>query len=109
MTIPTAGGSRFRVGKYEVIATPIPYSTHMLRYTVFLQGRRIGATASLPSESDCIFLEKPPAVPPLVPFQPIYRPGRPKKGAPPRNNEAAPAPREELPHGMALPQPSDER
>jgi hypothetical protein len=109
MTIPTVGGRRFSVGKYDIIATPIPYSAHMLRYTVFLDGRRIGATASLPSESDCSFLEKPPAVPPLVPFQPTYRPGRPKKGAPPRNTEAAPAPREELPHGMALPIRTEER
>ncbi len=109
MTIPTVIGRRFSVGKYDIIATPIPYSAHMLRYTVFLKGKRIGATASLPSESDCKFLENPPVVPPLVPFQYVYRPGRPKKGAPPRTNEAAPPPREELPHGMALPQRREER
>jgi hypothetical protein len=81
----------------------------MLRYTVFVEGRRIGAMVSLPSESDCRFLEKPPVVPPLVPWQATYRPGRPKKNAPPRNNEVPPPPREELPHGMAFPQPTDDR
>src|SRR6266403_531512 len=60
MTIPTVPGRRFSVGKYDIIATPIPYSAHMLRYAVFLNGKRIGATASLPSESDCKFLESPP-------------------------------------------------
>jgi hypothetical protein len=85
MTIPTVLGRRFSVGKYDIIATPIPYSAHMLRYAVFLNGKRIGATASLPSESDCKFLESPPVVPPLVPFQYVYRPGRPKKGALPLN------------------------
>jgi hypothetical protein len=109
MTIPTAKGKRFSVGKYDIIASPISYSAHMLRYTVFVDGRRIGATASLPSESDCRFLEHPPYVPPLVPWSPIYRPGRPKKGAPPRTNEAAAAPREELPHDIALPRSTDER
>lgn len=109
MSIPTVAGRRFSVGKYDIIATPIPYSAHMLRYTVFLNGMRIGATASEPNESDCRFLEKPPVVPPLVPFQYLYRPGRPKKGAPARSNEAPPAPREELPHGMALPQRTEDR
>lgn len=104
MTIPTVMARRFSVGKYDIIATPIPGSAHMLRYAVFLKGRRVGATASLPSESDCKFLENPPVVPPLVPFQYVYRPGRPKKGAPPRTSEAAPPSREELPHGVALPQ-----
>jgi len=109
MTIPTVVGRRFSVGKYDIIATPIPHSAHMLRYTVFVDGKRIGAMASMPGESDCRFLEKPPVVPPLVPWQSTYRPGRPKKGAPPRNNEAPPPPREELPHGMDFPRPTDER
>jgi hypothetical protein len=34
---------RFMVGKYEIIAQPIPNSAHMLRYTVFVDGNRIGA------------------------------------------------------------------
>ena len=109
MGIPTVAGRRFSVGKYDIIATPIPYSAQMLRYTVFLDGKRIGATVSMPSESDCKFIESPPATPPLVRFQYTYRPGRPKKGTPPRSYEAAPAPREELPHGMALPQQTEER
>jgi hypothetical protein len=107
--IPTIEAKRLSVGKYDIIATPITYSAHMLRYTVFVAGKRIGAMASMPSESDCRFLEQPPVVPALVPWQATYRPGRPKKGAPARTNEAPAAPREELPHGMAFPQPSDER
>jgi len=80
-SIPMADQRQFRVGKYDVIARPIPGSAHMLRYTVFLDGRRIGALASVPAESDCRFLEKPPAVPPVKLFQANYRPGRPKKSA----------------------------
>jgi len=72
---------RFTVGKYEVLTEPLPGATHMQRYTVFLAGRRIGATVSMPSESDCLYLEKPPPVPPLKSFHVAYRPGRPKKGA----------------------------
>jgi len=73
---------RFMVGKYEVIARPIAGSAQMLRYTVFVDGTRIGALASMPTESDCRFLEDPPPVPPVKPFQIYYRPGRPKKGTP---------------------------
>ena len=109
MTLPVGERSRFMVGKYEIIAEPIPHSRHMLRYVVYVGKTRIGATVSVPSESDCLFLEKPPIVPPLVPYQAVYRPGRPKKGAPPRVAVDAPTPpREELPHGMAFPQASDE-
>jgi hypothetical protein len=108
MTIPVVEGKRFRVGKYEVIAKPIPYSAHMLRYTVFLDGARIGALASVPTESDCVFLEKPPPVPPLKIYSIIYRPGRPKKGSrPPAPNEKTPLPhREELPAEISLPDAS---
>jgi hypothetical protein len=97
---------RFMIGKYEIIAQPIPGSAHMLRYTVFVAGRRIGATASMPTESDCRYLERPPVVPPLKPFQVFYRPGRPKKGATP------PQPavdvhhgisREDIPAGISIP------
>jgi len=80
------------VGKYEVIAQPIMGSAQMLRYTVLVNGRRIGALASMPTESDCRFLENPPPVPPVKPFQIYYRPGRPKKGATPRTAvESGPA------------------
>jgi hypothetical protein len=109
MTIPTVVGRRFRIGKYNVIATPIAHSAHMLRYTVFVDGKRIGVMVSAPNESDCRFMENPPVTPPLVPFHYAYRPGRPKKGAPPRAAIDAPPPREELPHGMAFPTPVDER
>jgi hypothetical protein len=82
MTIPVVERKRFMVGKYNVIAEPIPHSRHMLRYTVYLDKTRIGATVSMPSESDCRFLEKPPVVPPLKIFYVTSRPGRPKKSAP---------------------------
>ena len=82
MSIPTVERRRFKVGKYDIIAHPIPNSAHMLRYTVFVGGKRIGATVSVPTESDCRFLEKPPVVPPLKIFS-SYRPGRPKKGSRP--------------------------
>ena len=81
MSIPIRARARFMIGKYEVIAEPIPYSTQMLRYNVYLDKTRIGATVSMPSESDCRFLEKPPVVPPLKVFNMTGRPGRPKKGA----------------------------
>ena len=74
----------YRLGKYEIRAQPANGSTHMLRYTVLLDGKRLGALLSVPSESDCRFLESPPVVPPLKIFQVTYRPGRPKKGAAPR-------------------------
>jgi len=109
MTIPAVAARRFSVGKYDVVATPIVRSAHMLRYTVFLQGKRIGAMVSMPNESDCRFLEAPPPVPDLVPWKPIYRPGRPRKDAAPRSNEPPPAPREELPHGLVVPPGMEER
>jgi hypothetical protein len=98
--------SRFMVGKYEIIAQPIPGSAHMLRYTVFLKGTRIGAMASVPTESDCRFLENPPPVPPVKPFQVFYRPGRPKKGSQPpgaADRALGGTPHEDLPAGLAIP------
>lgn len=95
MSIPVAERRQFKVGAYDVIAQPIPGSSHMLRYIVMLNGKRIGALASFPTESDCRFMEKPPAVPPLKPFV-YYRPGRPKKGAAP-----PPAPAEPARHGIS--------
>ena len=94
------------VGKYEIIAHPVPYSAHMLRYTVFVDRKRIGSLLSVPTESDCKFLEKPPIVPPLKIFHLTNRPGRPKKGSTP------PQPavdvhhgisREEIPAGISIP------
>ena len=76
---PPARG-RFKLGKYEIIAQPAPGSMHMLRYTVLLNGKRLGAQLSVPSESDCRFMEAPPPVPPLKIFSVTFRPGRPKKG-----------------------------
>jgi hypothetical protein len=71
---------RFKVGKYEVLAHPAPGSMQMLRYTVLLDGRRLGTQLSVPSESDCRFMESPPEVPPLKIFSVTFRRGRPKKG-----------------------------
>lgn len=109
MSIPVVERKRYMVGKYEIVAQPLPHSTHMLRYTVFVDGRRIGAMASVPTESDCRFMERPPVVPPLVPYQSSYRPGRPKAGTPPRAPvEAQPPAREEPPAGLWLPPPAEE-
>ena len=97
---------RFMIGKYEIIAQPIPGSAHMLRYTVFVGGRRIGATASMPTESDCRYIERPPVVPPLKPFQVFYRPGRPKKGATPPQpvtDVHQGVPRDDIPAGISIP------
>ena len=104
MSIPTVERRRFKVGKYDIIAHPIPNSAHMLRYTVFVGGKRIGATVSVPTESDCRFLEKPPVVPPLKIFS-SYRPGRPKKGSRPQTPAEpghASASREALPLDVSL-------
>lgn len=75
--------ARFTVGKYDVVAEPMPHVRHMLRYIVYLGRTRIGTTVSMPSESDCRFMEKPPVVPPLKTFYVTSRPGRPKKGSKP--------------------------
>jgi len=107
MSIPMVEGRRFKVGKYEVVGKPIPESAHMLRYTVFVDGIRIGALASVPTESDCLFLEKPPVVPPLKIYSVIYRPGRPKKGTVRASNTPPPVPPVELPHEIALPRMLD--
>jgi hypothetical protein len=105
MSIPVIERKRFMVGKYEVIAHPVPHSAHMLRYTVFVDRKRIGSLLSVPTESDCRFLEKPPVVPPLKIFHLTNRPGRPKKGSRPPvqpENRAPSAPREELPADVAI-------
>jgi hypothetical protein len=94
----TAEPRRFRVGKYDIVAQPAAGSLHMLRYTVMLDGRCLGAQLSVPSESDCRFMEAPPAVPPLKIFSVTFRPGRPKKGS------VRPGPNaEEAEGGVALP------
>ena len=92
------------VGKYEIVAQPIPGAAHMLRYTVFVGKQRIGAMVSRPTESDCRFLEKPPVVPPLKIFQVTHRPGRPRKGSTPpvrvENQMSMGMSREEIPAGI---------
>jgi hypothetical protein len=104
MTIPAAGRGRFMVGKYEVIAEPIPHSRHMLRYTIYAGKTRIGAMVSVPSESDCLFLEKPPIVPPLKIYYVTSKPGRPKKSAKPPVplEREQPGFREALPSDVSL-------
>ena len=109
MALPSLERKQYKLGKYDIVAQPLLGSAHMLRYTVMLNGKRIGALMSVPNESDCRFMENPPATPPLQPFIYMYRPGRPKKGAPPRTVDALTPPRDELPHGMDLPTRTDER
>jgi hypothetical protein len=106
MSLPVTVRKRFTIGKYEVIAEPMPHSMQMLRYNVYLGKKRLGATMSMPSESDCKFLEEPPVVPPLKVFYVTSRPGRPKKGAPkpsaPTAERSPAAVREELPADVSL-------
>jgi hypothetical protein len=80
MAYPALEPRTFKIGKYDIQAQPASGSAHMLRYTVRLKGKRLGALLSMPTESDCRFLESPPPVPPLKIFQVTFRPGRPKKG-----------------------------
>src|SRR5258708_12362249 len=75
---------QYRLGKYDIVAQPATGSMHMLRYTVFVDGKRVGALLSVPTESDCSFLEAPPKVPPLKVFSVTFRRARPRKGPPAR-------------------------
>jgi hypothetical protein len=75
---------QYRLGKYDIVAQRATGSMHMLRYTVFVDGKRVGALLSVPTESDCSFLEAPPKVPPLKVFSVTFRRGRPRKGTPAR-------------------------
>jgi len=86
MTLPASDRRQFKIGKYDVVAQPALGSAQMLRYTVLLDGKRLGSLFSMPSESDCRFLESPPPVPPLKAFYVTSRPGRPKKNAPPKTS-----------------------
>ena len=102
------GRTSFKIGKYDVVGQPIPGSMHMLRYTISAGGRRIGTMVSVPSESDCRYLEKPPVVPPLKPFYVTHRPGRPKKGSAPASAAAGNDARQSAPAldssiGVSLP------
>ena len=102
MAIPGVERKQYKIGKYDILAQPVAGSAHMLRYTVMLNGKRLGALMSVPTESDCKFLESPPVVPPLKIFS-SYRPGRPKKGSrPPQPAESTQAPRESLPLDISL-------
>src|SRR2546422_8392741 len=74
MAPPMLERRQYKIGKYDIVAQPANGSMHMLRYTVMLEGRRLGALLSVPTESDCRFLEAPPAVPPLKIFSVTYRP-----------------------------------
>ena len=83
MALPSLERKQYKLGKYDIVAQPLLGSAHMLRYTVMLNGKRLGALLSMPSESDCRFMESPPVVPPLKIFSVTFRPGRPKKGTTP--------------------------
>ena len=105
MSAPVEARKRFMVGKYEVIASPIPSAKHMLLYTVYLGRTRLGAMVSVPGESDCKFMESPPPVPPLKVFYVTSRPGRPKKGSKPAATPERDKPsvnRERLPSDVML-------
>jgi hypothetical protein len=95
MTTSLLEPRQFMIGKYEIRAQRANGSAHMLRDTVMLNGKRLGALLSMPTESDCRFLEAPPPVPPLKIFQVTYRRGRPKKGtvrpSSPEETEAGPS------------------
>src|SRR2546423_11841146 len=93
--MPMLERKQYKIGKYDIVAQPAAGSMHMLRYTVLLNGKRLGALLSVPTESDCRFLEAPPAVPPVKIFQVTHRPGRPKKNAAPpaAQSLSQPAPR----------------
>jgi len=80
---------QYKLGKYDIVAQPAAGATHMLRYCVFVDGKRLGALLSVPTESDCRFLEAPPEVPPLKIFAVTFRRGRPRKDAPPRSGHEA--------------------
>src|SRR5438445_3558149 len=84
MAAPMLERRQYKIGKYDIVAQPANGSMHMLRYTVMLEGRRLGALLTVPTESDCRFLEAPPAEPPLKIFSVTHRAGRPQKGAPQR-------------------------
>ena len=84
MALPAPERRQFKIGKYDIDARPAFGSAQMMRYTVMLKGKRLGALFSMPSESDCRFLESPPIVPPLKIFYVTSRPGRPKKDAAPK-------------------------
>jgi hypothetical protein len=79
MAPPPLERKQYKLGKYDIIAQAASGSMHLFRYTVMLDGKRLGALLSVPTESDCRFLEAPPAVPPLRIYQVTYRPGRPRK------------------------------
>lgn len=84
MALPAPESRQFKIGKYDIDARPAFGSAQMLRYTVMFKGKRLGVLFSMPSESDCRFLECPPVVPPLKIFYVTSRPGRPKKDAAPK-------------------------
>jgi hypothetical protein len=83
MALPSLERKQYKLGKYDIVAQPLYGSAHMLRYTVMLNGRKIGALMSVPNESDCRFMESPPPVPPLRVYALTNRPGRPRKGTSP--------------------------
>ena len=62
MAIPSIEGRRFSVGKYDIVAKPIPQSAHMLRYTVFVGGKRIGSMKVHDTENADEYESEHPAV-----------------------------------------------
>jgi len=60
----------------------VPYRGVSVSVPDIIAGRIPVAFLSMPTESDCKFLESPPPVPPLKIFRVTHRPGRPKKNPP---------------------------
>ena len=47
MALPSLERKQYKLGKYDIVAQPLLGSAHMLRYTVMLNGKRIGALMSV--------------------------------------------------------------
>ena len=52
MALPAVERRNFKIGKYDIVAQPAVGSAHMLRYTILLNGKRLGALLSVPTESE---------------------------------------------------------
>jgi len=71
---------QLQLGKYDIVAQPASGSMHMLRYTVLLNAKRLGALLSVPDRVGLQILEAPPKSA-LKIFSVTFRPGRPRKDA----------------------------
>jgi len=63
MAPPMLERKQYKIGKYDIVAQPANTPMHMLRYTVMLEGRRLGALLSVPPNRTAASW-KPRGVPP---------------------------------------------